>query len=150
MLPMIFQQHTRTYSYAHTGAGYVQPSGINMYGTWMLERVQDDLNHRVSACTCVAAAIRVRVYICIYVCQLCGCTNLVRVTGCSSERSSILYSLSLYLYATCFPSGHNCVNLILFKSCPFLVKFIVIHENCNNPISKATLWLKITMYEGLW
>ena len=36
----------------------------------MLERVQDDLNHRVSACTCVAAAsVRVYIYTYMYICM---------------------------------------------------------------------------------
>lgn len=54
----------------------------------MLERVQDDLNRRVSACTCVAAVVRVR-DIRIYVC-VCVCMYVTVVWVCESVSSCAL------------------------------------------------------------
>jgi len=98
----------------------------------MLERVQDDLNRRVSTRTCVAEAVRVRVHM-----RACLCEPASSRAYRMFIREIKHFAFSLSLYATRFASGHNCDNLILF--CPFPVKFIIIHENCNNPLSNATL-----------
>jgi len=74
---------------------YVQPSGINMYGTWMPERVQDDLNHTELAHV-RAKLVRARVGWSVHVCA-----------GCWSARSSILHSMRSLLAS---PSARNCVN----------------------------------------
>lgn len=125
---------------AHTGTGYVQPSGINMYGTWMPERVQDDLNHRVSARTCAArACVCASVYVCLHGCICtcaCACVCMrvrVREWICAPAHVSDVHSRDQAFcalpYATHFAT--DVIALIYFGSSFLFHNSSPSREKCN-------------------